>query len=340
MSKLLINEPPLQVLPTLAVQIGLNEAIVLQQVHYWISNPKIGKSYDGRRWVRNSVKDWQAENFPFWSIDTIKRTIDSLKKMGVILSTKKLNDIGYDQTLWYSVDYEALDNLSKIQQSIGANCPNGIVQDAPLDLGNLHQPIYIDTIESIKEKELTPSEKTEPADPSILDDLTDPALTDHQKAEFAKRVGASTAHPIYRILKTKAQYCNPSKVLIATAIGILQNITEQEILGIIEWKTKNTIPPYPSEIVGNLPLYRENLLSQLNTPPGPPAASPAIQALYAQTIGKISAIPTNDALARKKCRESWPQNVQDGVLRILSDKKAKSLDRVSLADFAAYCGGG
>ena len=39
-SKLLIDEPPLQVLPSLALKIGLNEAIILQQVHYWL-NPKL-----------------------------------------------------------------------------------------------------------------------------------------------------------------------------------------------------------------------------------------------------------------------------------------------------------
>lgn len=33
-SKLLLDKLPLQVMPTLATLIGLNEAIVLQQVHY------------------------------------------------------------------------------------------------------------------------------------------------------------------------------------------------------------------------------------------------------------------------------------------------------------------
>ena len=37
MSNLLTQEPPLQVLPSLAVAIGLNEAIVLQQVHYLLN---------------------------------------------------------------------------------------------------------------------------------------------------------------------------------------------------------------------------------------------------------------------------------------------------------------
>ena len=43
MSNLLINESPLQVLPTLATYIGLNEAIFLQQVHYWLRIDKVGR---------------------------------------------------------------------------------------------------------------------------------------------------------------------------------------------------------------------------------------------------------------------------------------------------------
>lgn len=40
MSKLLISESPLLVLPSLAETIGLNEAIVLQQIHFWTSKEK------------------------------------------------------------------------------------------------------------------------------------------------------------------------------------------------------------------------------------------------------------------------------------------------------------
>jgi hypothetical protein len=39
-SRLLIHEPALQVLPSLAVAIGLNEAIFLQQLHYWLVSSK------------------------------------------------------------------------------------------------------------------------------------------------------------------------------------------------------------------------------------------------------------------------------------------------------------
>lgn len=35
-NKLLLDEHPLQVMPKLAALIGLNGAIILQQIHYWL----------------------------------------------------------------------------------------------------------------------------------------------------------------------------------------------------------------------------------------------------------------------------------------------------------------
>ena len=46
MSNLLIDDYPILVLPSLATEIGLNEAIVLQ-MHYWLK--KSNHNYDGRR---------------------------------------------------------------------------------------------------------------------------------------------------------------------------------------------------------------------------------------------------------------------------------------------------
>lgn len=108
MSKLLINEPPLQVLPTLAKLIGLNEAIVLQQIHYWISNPKIGRVSGDRRWVRNSITEWKESNFPFWGEKTIRRIIKNLVEKGFI-EASNLNQSGYDRTLWYTIIYSEIE---------------------------------------------------------------------------------------------------------------------------------------------------------------------------------------------------------------------------------------
>lgn len=109
MSKLLINEQPLQVLPSLAKAIGLNEAIFLQQLHYFL---RISKNHaEGRSWVYNTIKDWQVE-FSFWSLKTVQRTIENLELSGLILSTDKFNKMKMDKTKWYSIDYEKLSEIA------------------------------------------------------------------------------------------------------------------------------------------------------------------------------------------------------------------------------------
>jgi len=109
-SKLLISESPLQVLPTLAVKIGLNEAMLLQQVHYWISNPMNKNIRHNQTWVYKTHAEWQQE-FPFWSIPTIRRTIDSLEEKKVLLSNS-FNKLSSDRTKWYTIDYDQLETIS------------------------------------------------------------------------------------------------------------------------------------------------------------------------------------------------------------------------------------
>lgn len=122
MSKLLINESPLQVLPTLAIRIGLNEAIFLQQLHYFLSLSKHEK--DGRRWIYNSSADWQAI-FPFWSAPTIRRVIASLEEQKLIITTTQYNQSGFDKRRWFAIDYSALEtteqSIAQNEQSSGQN---------------------------------------------------------------------------------------------------------------------------------------------------------------------------------------------------------------------------
>lgn len=104
MSKLLIDESPLQVLPRLAVAIGLNEAIVLQQIHYWLG--RSGVKRDGHQWVYNTVQQWQ-EQFPFWSPDTVRRALASLKDSGLLIG-ETLAENRFDKTMYYRIDYAQL----------------------------------------------------------------------------------------------------------------------------------------------------------------------------------------------------------------------------------------
>jgi len=146
-SKLLIHEPPLQVLPRLAVVIGLNEAIILQQIHYWLvvyeGKQDTYHRHDGRWWVWNTIEEWQV-NFPFWSSKTVQRTLTSLRRpvtegdvqRGPLVLTERYNKKGYDRTLWYTIDYQELNRLEKAHL---VSNPSG--QSVQIEHANLSSPI-------------------------------------------------------------------------------------------------------------------------------------------------------------------------------------------------------
>lgn len=107
-SNLLIDEPPLLIQPTLALLVGLNEAIFLQQVHYWL-NPRFNKNkIDGRLWVHNTYEQWQKQ-FPFWGEKTIRRTIGSLEGLRVLESYVKT--LKFRKTKFYTINYKVLSSL-------------------------------------------------------------------------------------------------------------------------------------------------------------------------------------------------------------------------------------
>ena len=137
-SKLLINEPPLQVSPTLAAIIGLNEAIFIQQLNYWLMNTKIqGAIIDGEKWIFNSVREWRENNFPFWSEKTISRMIQRLEESGIIISRQIEHSM--DRRKLYRINYDVLNELTEAGISemhedseteyTGSGCPFGHWQD-------------------------------------------------------------------------------------------------------------------------------------------------------------------------------------------------------------------
>lgn len=127
-SPLLINEPPLLIIPSLAKAIGLNEAIVVQQLHYWLNNPNIGIEQDGYKWVFNTYEEW-AKNFTFWSTSTIQRIFANLEKSGVVI-TAQLKKNQRDMTKYYRIDYMRIRNMhdSNLTSSIIATCDDVITE--------------------------------------------------------------------------------------------------------------------------------------------------------------------------------------------------------------------
>jgi hypothetical protein len=121
LGKLLYDTKPLVVDPKLASLIGLNESIVLQQIHYWLEiNRQADKNFrDGYYWIYNSYPQW-LEQFPFWSESTVKRTIKHLEKVNLLI-TGCFNKLSMDRTKWYRINYELLETLEN--QPIGQNDP-------------------------------------------------------------------------------------------------------------------------------------------------------------------------------------------------------------------------
>lgn len=108
MATLLLDDQPLVILPQLAVAIGLNESIVVQQLHYWLE--KSENVHDGYKWIYNTYEDWR-EQFPFWSESTIRRIITKLEKIGIIVAAN-FNRSKIDKTKWYRIDYDKLAELT------------------------------------------------------------------------------------------------------------------------------------------------------------------------------------------------------------------------------------
>ena len=166
MSSIFFNIEPKVINTELACLIGLNEAIVLQQLHYWIEkNKATGTNFiDGRVWTYGTLQEYRDRDFRFWSLDTVKRTIGCLLNRGFLLKGN-YNRMKMDHTNWYSIDYAFVEewvsqktspqNASpsasstiersapteqgKMPSSNSADCPHRTGQDAPIEQGRLHQ---------------------------------------------------------------------------------------------------------------------------------------------------------------------------------------------------------
>lgn len=107
-SSLLINEAPLQVLPSLAVALkNVHEAIILQQIQYWLSRSNF--VFKGRKWVYNTLDEWH-EQFPWITKKSVGDKFRSLEKKGILI-VGNFNKLKYDRTKWYSIDYDKLNSL-------------------------------------------------------------------------------------------------------------------------------------------------------------------------------------------------------------------------------------
>jgi hypothetical protein len=179
MSNLLFDEYPLIIIPSLAQRIGLGEAIILQQIHYWIQRKQ--RDDDGFHWVYNTIQEWQKQ-FPFWSENTIAGYLKNLRDSGIVIAEMKSKNT-FDKTLYYRIDYEMLG--ASIPQKLGnrktKNCsisntettrdyfeefwvayPKKVAKEAAMSAWkniNLDDVLFTKIIKAIKDQKLSENEK-------------------------------------------------------------------------------------------------------------------------------------------------------------------------------------
>ena len=137
---------PLLIPPALAKEIGLHEAVILQQIHYWLE--RSNHLINGYRWIYNTYRAWQQQ-FPFLSLSAIRKAIARLEGLK-LLKTERFDKQSWNQTKWYSINYQRLEVLIS---SICSEQPHRSAQFEQLDVTNLSSS-------STETKTITTSENT------------------------------------------------------------------------------------------------------------------------------------------------------------------------------------
>lgn len=152
MSKLLLDERPLQVQASLAKVLGsLDQAVILQQLHYWLQRSNLVR--ENHRWVYNSMAEWNKQ-FPWMTRKTLSNKFEKLEKKGLAI-TGNYNKVAFDKTKWYRIDYDAFSRLeqrmSKTYPTNEQELPNGDGKNYPMEEEKSTQPIPLDYTETTQE---------------------------------------------------------------------------------------------------------------------------------------------------------------------------------------------
>lgn len=119
----------------LAVKLGVDEAIILQNLVFWISKNKANNrhKYDNKYWTYNSYKAF-SELFPYWTLDQIRGRLKSLQDKGVII-VGNYSKGNYSRTKYYTLsdEYQYLINdeqkrVVELPEESGENPKRGVVK--------------------------------------------------------------------------------------------------------------------------------------------------------------------------------------------------------------------
>ena len=125
----LMEERPISCYPKLAQALGVDKALIVQQVRYWMGinaessdrNERTNHFFDDRWWTYNTFEQWE-DAFPWMRLRTIARHFAELQSDGILLK-EFLHKDPLKRTGWYSIDFDMLDeiverNLQKTKEEL------------------------------------------------------------------------------------------------------------------------------------------------------------------------------------------------------------------------------
>lgn len=108
----------------IAVEYGLTEAILLNNIAFWVKQNRLNENnyFNGLYWTYNSIKAFTGL-FPYLSRETIKRALKHLKDEGLIVVGDFSGD-RFKRTNYYSLTEKGLSVLQKSNTRLAQNEPH------------------------------------------------------------------------------------------------------------------------------------------------------------------------------------------------------------------------
>lgn len=132
MSGLLLNESPVLIQPSLVRRLGIAEAAIVQQLHYWAQRST--NVHEAHVWVYKTYTEWADEIG--LSAKAVRGALGKLRDAGVVIAIQSPVN-AHDRTLWWRIDHDVLGPPPGERADLpagadgNANCPTGQIRTAP-----------------------------------------------------------------------------------------------------------------------------------------------------------------------------------------------------------------
>lgn len=140
---------------TLATKYGIDEAIIIEQIYWWVHKNECEEIEDmiheGRVWCRSTAKGF-AKYIPYMKPDKIWRILRKLE--GTVLMVGNFNKKALNQTLWYTFTDEFKKELKALDCDFEKN-KNAILKNEKSNNSIINNPINDNNIQEYNKKRLS-----------------------------------------------------------------------------------------------------------------------------------------------------------------------------------------